>query len=353
MELDKRPTQWLFVFLLCVAVGINLYFLSDAPSYGGWRMASQSQPTNLTKPSATPAAKPAPTPVVSSFQSEAISQPRPQVQPQPTFQRPWPYGATPTRKYKVPDEFNFKPTSDGSYHWSETIRSGDDLQIDFANNWAFEWNTEEGLEIMLKTPEGDWVSHAQAVTSVAFRARLKPATRNNAQLDFVLSPTSQDQRKNPSTPSLNISKDFGDFRIELQSLRIANGRDYLLAFSVTNLNPSKTISVALIGNPGTIATPLFSAVSDPDGFEFTADASTVRGLAVGGWWQLTGYDGNVTQIKPHDSISATINFFTRPGRNASRGTCRIQLTIGLLNIDGYGKVIGFKSNNFMTECNAR
>lgn len=150
-----------------------------------------------------------------------------------------------------------------------------------------------------------------------------------------------------------ITKSFGDLGVILQSLRIANGKDYLLSLTVTNLNPKRSIWVALPGKAGTMGMPLSSSISDAEGYEFNADSSDVKGIAVGGWWQFTGYSGDATEIKPKDSISATINFHTRPGRNASHATCRVQLTVALLTIDGYGNISGMKNNNFMTEMKTR
>jgi len=56
-----------------------------------------------------------------------------------------------------------------------------------------------------------------------------------------------------------------------------------------------------------------------------------------------------TQIKPGETITATIKFSSRPGRIASPGNCRIQLNMLFVSRDGYGNNIGFTPQSLVGE----
>ena len=133
-----------------------------------------------------------------------------------------------------------------------------------------------------------------------------------------------------------IVKKLGDFAVELQSLRIVNGTDYLLSINVTNLNPRNTIYVSLECE-GPIPGALKSTVEDPAGFQFISFGEQVTGFSVGSS-TFTGWNGAVKKIEPHNSVSATIRFSSDPHRAATPGKCHLQLGFFDVTLDGYGKI---------------
>ena len=64
-----------------------------------------------------------------------------------------------------------------------------------------------------------------------------------------------------------VVKTFGDLRVEVQSLKIINGTDYLLSLNVTNLSLEKTLYISLECE-GPIPGALKSTVTDPEGYQF-------------------------------------------------------------------------------------
>jgi curli biogenesis system outer membrane secretion channel CsgG len=170
-----------------------------------------------------------------------------------------------------------------------------------------------------------------------------------AKGEFKLDSTVQQLLSHPlteSTPTDNaassangtpqIVKTFGALRVEVRSLRIVNGTEYLLDVSLINLSSNIVAWMALNANAFVLGSPLKSTVSDPEGYEFTAGQSDVSGIGVtdiGAFGRLTG---DPTQIRPGESIPATIKFSSRPGRVATAGRCRLQLNILAFSRDGYG-----------------
>jgi TolB-like protein len=142
-----------------------------------------------------------------------------------------------------------------------------------------------------------------------------------------------------------IAKSFGDLRVELQSLRIVNGRQYLLTINATNQSPKQTVWMTLHSQGDNT---LKSTFTDPEGFEFSARTDDISGLAFGYWLQYLGLEGSITTLKPGTSVSGTIKFAAR-GRDATSGQCRLQLGIICFSVDGYGKIQGVVEKNFMTD----
>jgi TolB-like protein len=147
-----------------------------------------------------------------------------------------------------------------------------------------------------------------------------------------------------------ISKTLGDFSVELQSLRIVNGMDYLLSLNVTNVNPKKTIYVALECE-GPIPGALKSTVLDPEGFQFTSYGQQVTGLCVG-CSTFMGWGGAIKKILPHDSVPTTIKFASQPQRAASAGKCHIQLQFLDVTLDGYGRISNVTPRNLTFDSTA-
>jgi hypothetical protein len=138
-------------------------------------------------------------------------------------------------------------------------------------------------------------------------------------------------------------KRLGDFNVEIYGLRIVDDTDYLLSLTVTNLNPKKTIYVALECE-GPILGALKSTVIDPDGFQFGAFENQVTGLSVG-CWTMMGYGGAVKRIQAHDSVSTTIRFGTERKRALNPGRCHVQLTFLDVTLDRSEKILSVIPRN--------
>ena len=146
----------------------------------------------------------------------------------------------------------------------------------------------------------------------------QPMARNEAGTD----------RSGPADAPV-VVKSFGDMRVELQSLHIVTGspsvnyqKEFLLTMVVANQNPKKSIWVALntdLGNAPKIE------ISDPDGNQFHTYWNAISGVAYAAY-QHGGFF-KATEIKPGDSLTATVKFISANGVNAATGICRLQMEI--------------------------
>lgn len=173
----------------------------------------------------------------------------------------------------------------------------------------------------------------ETVTNLASKSTIRPVTNSTE------SPSRDEKPK--------FVKTLGDFQVELQSLRIVNGMDYLLSLNVTNLNPNKTVYVALECE-GPVPGALKSIVEDPEGFQFHSYGEQVTGMSVG-CWTFMGWGGAVKKIIPNDAVTASIKFASDPPRGATPGKCHLQLTFLDVTLDGYGKITGVKPRNLMCD----
>jgi TolB-like protein len=149
----------------------------------------------------------------------------------------------------------------------------------------------------------------------------------------------------PPKESPVIAKSFGDLRVELQSLRIVNGHEYLLTINATNQSPKNTVWMTLYSQGDNT---LKSSLTDPEGYQFVARTDDVSGLAFGYWLSNVGLIGKVTTLKPGSSAMGTVKFGAR-GRSASPGQCRLQLGVMLYTFDGYGTVTGVGERSIVTD----
>lgn len=131
-----------------------------------------------------------------------------------------------------------------------------------------------------------------------------------------------------AAPDADISDDkpksvkiFGNLVVELQSLKIVNGGQYLLTMTLTNSSPRKSLWVAL--NPKI-------SLLDPNGNQFAR--GNAAGISYAGTHVQYGYGGGTQEyfnpameIKPGDSTPATIKFTSSEGRSASPGVCTLQM----------------------------
>jgi len=132
----------------------------------------------------------------------------------------------------------------------------------------------------------------------------------------------QDNAGDEKTDDIAVVKSLGDVRVELQPLHVVNGNQYLLTMAVTNRNAKKSVWVAL-NTGGGFPAGLKAVVTDTDGAEFLPEMNSVSGIAVAGFQD--GYMFPATEIKPGDSISSSIKFFSRDRKKPASGSCRLQL----------------------------
>jgi len=111
----------------------------------------------------------------------------------------------------------------------------------------------------------------------AARSRLKV----DDSLQQLLSHPAADQKGVVGTRTdekPKVSKTFGDLGVELQSLQIVNGSQYLLTMIVTNQNPMKPIWVALNETRGY---GVKGHITDPSGFESPIAEEDLSGIQKG------------------------------------------------------------------------
>jgi hypothetical protein len=172
-----------------------------------------------------------------------------------------------------------------------------------------------------------------------------------AKAEFKMDETVQQLIAHPSTEAVakdstdnlptqhapKLVKSFGEkgWRIEVQSLRIVNGNEYLLTVNFVNQNSNVVGWIALNSDQRFGTWHMKSTVFDPEGYEFAATGHDISGIGFGYWGN--GFTGDATRCSPHDTISATIKYSSPPGRGAKPGPCRIKLSFLSLGQDGYGK----------------
>jgi curli biogenesis system outer membrane secretion channel CsgG len=118
-----------------------------------------------------------------------------------------------------------------------------------------------------------------------------------------------------------VVKSFGNLVVELQSLKIVNGGQYLLTMTLTNRSKTRSIWVA-----GSSRASLF----DPNGNQFgRAAVSGISYASVHVQYTYGGamqeYFNPAAEISPADSITATFAFVSSEGRSPSPGVCNLQL----------------------------
>jgi hypothetical protein len=202
------------------------------------------------------------------------------------------------------------------------------------------------------TPMADSVAISATITltetaEVVGGAKIRISKSQDVQqlLEHSVQTVTQGEDKTPpsSETQAKVERKFENFTVQVQSLRILNGKDYILSLNFTNQNQNKTVYVALECE-GPVAGALKSSVEDPQGFQFISYEEQVTGLAVGSW-SFMGWNGGVKKIAPHNSATATVKFVSNPPRAASPGKCNVQLALFDVTLDGYGRI----SN--VTKCN--
>lgn len=155
----------------------------------------------------------------------------------------------------------------------------------------------------------------------------------------------------PSAQSPKIIKSFPSFTVEVDSLRVVNGSQYMVTMTLTNPSATKYTAVGLDFDTG-LGRALYSVVSDPDGYQFHATVNDVSGIEVSSMRQFFGFDGSFTKMPPNDSKQATITFSSPPGRVAVPGLCHVQLQFLAFALDGYGKITEWNRLNLIADIKA-
>jgi len=134
-----------------------------------------------------------------------------------------------------------------------------------------------------------------------------------------------------------VVKSFGDLGVELNSLIVSNEREYTLDLVLKNQNAKKSIWVAVGINPNGTGTSK-AVVRSPERVEFQTWAHLVSGIET---CPLShkGTFHKATEIKPGDTIPASIKFTGNGFGPALRGECTLQLELLL----GYTMNRGYDS----------
>jgi TolB-like protein len=144
---------------------------------------------------------------------------------------------------------------------------------------------------------------------------------------------------------VKVSKILGDLRVDVKSLIVAQ-RSYLMTLDLVNLNPKKSLWVAINTDMG--ANPRGS-ITDEDGRTFVSDFREVSGVTITAEQQGQFY--HATEIPRSNSLPVTIRFFSRSGSAATVGSCRFQMEF-LTGYNFNGNYAVAKVNNFVAKVKA-
>jgi hypothetical protein len=119
-----------------------------------------------------------------------------------------------------------------------------------------------------------------------------------------------------------VVRTLGDLRIEMQPLRIVNGRLYVLTMTLKNQSKN-SIWVAL--NMDRDGNLLKGSVIDSSGSEFASTWEGISGVSYDTEYQ--GYFRKATEIRPSDSTTATVKFYSPANKAPVSGVCDLQLEL--------------------------
>ncbi|MGO8677905.1 MAG: FlgO family outer membrane protein [Limisphaerales bacterium] len=139
-----------------------------------------------------------------------------------------------------------------------------------------------------------------------------------------------------------VVKSFGDLRVELRSLKIANN-DVLMTMTLVNQNTRRSIWVAHNSDRQGLVK---GRLSDSNGTEYNARTGELSGIPVG-HPQQRGFSP-ATQIKPAESAFATVKFLSLNYQPATRGLYSIQLEF-LLGHDFGTPTANVTAHNFVAK----
>jgi TolB-like protein len=142
-------------------------------------------------------------------------------------------------------------------------------------------------------------------------------------------------------------KTFGDLRVELQSLRIVNGKEYLLTMTVANQS-KRTVWVAV--NHDTRA-----QLTDAQGSQFLVE-DNAAGIPLGTplvyMWQAPLRFSPATELAPNNSATGTLKFFSPEGKAPNAGACTVQIEFLLGREFGNNSAGNASKPNLVTQIEA-
>jgi TolB-like protein len=147
-----------------------------------------------------------------------------------------------------------------------------------------------------------------------------------------------------------VAKTIGDLRIELPSLKMVDSRQLLLSMNLVNLNSNRSIFIALNGDM--MNTP-HAALRDDAGAEFSSGpydqgVSGIPSIMYSQYGRQGPGFSKAVEIRPGDSITATVKFFSANGRVAEPKQYSVQMefiiSYDFSNGHGQGTVNNFLEN---------
>jgi hypothetical protein len=167
------------------------------------------------------------------------------------------------------------------------------------------------------------------------------------QLIATPAETASTQTKESPPENATISKWFGDFGVGVHSLKIVDGRDYLLTLAVTNRNLTKKMYAAIRGDQ---VSNVMGTLMDSEGNQFVTDSRMVKGLAVDSY-QHEGFF-TPTVLGPKEGSIVMLKLYSERKRTASLGSCNVQFEflVGTEWGDNFGKC---KVHNLVTSVQAK
>lgn len=159
-------------------------------------------------------------------------------------------------------------------------------------------------------------------------------------------PSTSDNSIDLKSESAQVTKTFGDLKVELLPVEIVSGDNYLLTFNLINTS-KKSLWVAVKIHPNG---SMPASLTDSYGTQFETSSSYVSGVET----SSHDYKNNfmsATELKPDEPITATIKFFS-PGHSPTAGVCNLQLAFleGPTFRDNYGAAT---AHNLVTKIEAR
>ncbi len=131
----------------------------------------------------------------------------------------------------------------------------------------------------------------------------------------------------PADEKSGVSKSIGNLRVNLENMRIINNQKLMLTMTLSNQSSNKSIWVS-IGSD--MNWKIRGQIVDANGQEYTPEYTSVTGVSAGVFSRY-GYQPNTfspaTEIKPEDSLTATIKFSPQEQTAIPSGQAKLQLEI--------------------------
>lgn len=150
--------------------------------------------------------------------------------------------------------------------------------------------------------------------------------------DLIAKPVTDAKAVDQGDESAQVSKVFGDARIEVQSLGIVNGKELEMTLKIINKNPKKSIWFALNTDDGY---HLRTVLTDTNGSQFPGNNLSLSGIPAGIQFQTivgTHLDTKTRfnpaiEIQPTESVTGSFKFYSPQARIPEPGKYRLQMEI--------------------------